>query len=795
MHEVVLSGCTPEPLMNYLKALGILRLIAEDREHGDPAARGFWRDDVFVLRSRLDEKTLEAFFLDHYRPTPIVVPWSGGDFFAVDWDAKPLKHKKTPTSAKVIEAFLASSTDRLAAYREVLSRCKEAMDACEVRKKEDIEPNKGAAAKRRKVDLLVHLRACLNTEAIFWLDAAAVASDSLLFSGMLGSGGGSDGNTHFSDNFMQNIWDVLPDFDVQRDPKAPRDEIACRDGLRTALFRDVSTFRVEKRTSSLFDSGAVGGPNATQGMERESMSNPWDVILGLEGTLCFAAAAVKRLGSGLSVAAAFPFQFSASPTIRDGLAEKEGSGREVWLPMWHRAATIGEIRSLLSEGRAEAGSRPARNGVDMARSIATLGVDRGIGAFSRYAIVKGRVGGDNYNTAASLGRFMVTEHPAAHLLLEPAFVDWLDSFRWACRGDGVPSRFPVALRAIDAAVVDFCRYGESIHFRSMLMALGKAERELANAERFREEKRLGPLAGLSSEWITAARPDDHQTAMEFEIALALAGVRHEPEKTGERPKIGPLRSNLEPITTWYDTDEQRTKAKWAEKDRAVVWNAADLSTNLAAVLARRVMDGERTGCKDLPLASRHGATPAAVTAFLHGELDERRIEELLWGLMLVESGRSPVHNSGANDISSLPLTYCLFKLLFLPRGLVNMAGEQDKPRWRLAGQDDEHPVRTRPEPRILTLLRAERVREAAMIAMRRLWVSGLSLWCSHASHNRQCQVVRSLWASGKLAEHLAFNRGDGRRLAAALLIPISHQSVGLIAQRAPSLELWTDAIS
>jgi CRISPR-associated protein Csx17 len=137
----------------------------------------------------------------------------------------------------------------------------------------------------------------------------------------------------------------------------------------------------------------------------------------------------------------------------------------------------------------------------------------------------------------------------------------------------------------------------------------------------------------------------------------------------------------------------------------------------------------------------------------------------------------------------------LFKLLFLPRGLVNMAGEQDKPRWRLAGQDDEHPVRIRPEPRILTLLRAERAREAAKIAMRRLWVSGLSLWCSHASHNRQCQIVRSLWASGKLAEHLVFNRGDGRRLAAALLIPISHQSVGLIAQQATSLKLWTDATS
>ena len=27
-HEIVLTGCTPEPLMSYLKALGVLRLVA-----------------------------------------------------------------------------------------------------------------------------------------------------------------------------------------------------------------------------------------------------------------------------------------------------------------------------------------------------------------------------------------------------------------------------------------------------------------------------------------------------------------------------------------------------------------------------------------------------------------------------------------------------------------------------------------------------------------------------------------------------------------------------------------------
>ena len=51
MVELELSGCRPEPLAHYLKALAVLRLVSEQ---ADPAARGFWRGDCFVLQSALD---------------------------------------------------------------------------------------------------------------------------------------------------------------------------------------------------------------------------------------------------------------------------------------------------------------------------------------------------------------------------------------------------------------------------------------------------------------------------------------------------------------------------------------------------------------------------------------------------------------------------------------------------------------------------------------------------------------------------------------------------------------------
>jgi hypothetical protein len=59
-HRLSLPGCAPIPLAHYLKALGILRLVAEDRERGDPAAAGCWDRDVFILHSRLDREVSEG---------------------------------------------------------------------------------------------------------------------------------------------------------------------------------------------------------------------------------------------------------------------------------------------------------------------------------------------------------------------------------------------------------------------------------------------------------------------------------------------------------------------------------------------------------------------------------------------------------------------------------------------------------------------------------------------------------------------------------------------------------------
>ncbi|MBS0261280.1 MAG: type I-U CRISPR-associated protein Csx17 [Planctomycetes bacterium] len=95
IHLHDLKGCSPTPLANYLKALGILRLVGEQ---ADSSARGWWDGEQFCLLTNLTKSALEAFFLDCYEPTPLLSPWNKGcGFFKVnDPGLAPLAGSRAP---------------------------------------------------------------------------------------------------------------------------------------------------------------------------------------------------------------------------------------------------------------------------------------------------------------------------------------------------------------------------------------------------------------------------------------------------------------------------------------------------------------------------------------------------------------------------------------------------------------------------------------------------------------------------------------------------------------------------
>lgn len=709
MPEVTLTGCTPEPLMNYLKGLGVLRLVSEQ---ADPEVRACWRNDVFVLRSKLDRDALTDFFINKYQPMPIVGPWAGGSgFFGKD-------------NRKAVDALANATVVRCQPYREVIALVRRLLDESKIKDK---------PADEQKTRLLRQYRAQLPETVVRWMDAALILqSDGQVFAPLLGTGG-NDGRLDFSQNFMMRLLQL----GLYQTAVAPQ----ASPWLDNSLFA-AAVEGLPKAAVGQFAPGRAGGPNATQGMEGDATDNPWDFVLMIEGALILGGAAVRRFAANADSRAAFPF--TVRPTAvgyaSEGAGELAGARGELWLPVWTRPARLAELRQLFGEGRAEVAGRPARDGVDFARAAASLGVDRGIGQFVRLSFLKRS--GKAY-LAIPIGRFAVRQQRSVDLLRE--LDPWLDRFRRASADNNSPSRFPAALQGIEQAIFDFCRYGGPTFFQPILRALGRAERQLANGERFRTEKRLSPISGLSPDWILAANDD----TPEFEIALALAGI-FDPQR-----KIGSLRSNLEPVVAWSGKDGHLV-AKWAEKDRAVAWNSASLPSNLAHVLARRMMDGNKEGCRHLPLAADNSVSLGTVSRFLASELDEHRIEELLWGLMLVEQKPRLIVSQPTNtDAPALPRAYALLKLLFLAEPL----------------QINGEPLRIEPEAEIVALLGGGHIGQACRIAMRRLRASGLA----PLPHPRSGGVVRDAdW------QELDRLKTDGQRLAAALLLPVGGTTIGTL---------------
>src|SRR5262249_18554956 len=143
-----LDGCTPEPLMSYLKALGVFRLVAEQ---ADPGARLSWRGDIAQLQSRLARDELVTFFLESYCPTAIVAPWNGGSGF-YGGGREPL------------EAIGSSTTKRLALYRDAITRIRALVP--KTKPKDD-----------EKAQLLIRCRSELSDDVVPWLDVCFVLGE------------------------------------------------------------------------------------------------------------------------------------------------------------------------------------------------------------------------------------------------------------------------------------------------------------------------------------------------------------------------------------------------------------------------------------------------------------------------------------------------------------------------------------------------------------------------------------------------------------------------------------------
>ena len=638
MHTLTLKGCAPVPLAHYLKALGILRLVGES-EQGDVTASCFWENNQLVLKSQFDREKLVEFFFCDYRPTPIMVPWSGEHFFAVNQKQPASSFDEVPTKARAIEAILSNTAPRLLAYVSALRDTYGAMDRAGVKKKKDIEGS-GGPQRRLKAEMLKSLRGSLPDGALAWMDAAAIIEpDAVAFNVLLGGGGGSDGNSHFSDNFMQSLWMALPEFDVQRRKPVKavgKDAVFdSRAALNESLFGTQGEgTKIPELSPVLFDAVRRGGPNQTTGFEAKAASNPWDFILMLEGSVLFAGAIGRKLDDHREPSARFPFLFQASPVGLGSSYLGESSGRELWLPLWSKPAALAEIRALLAEGRVEKHGRMAKRGTDAFVAAAQLGFDRGITGFQRIGFFKGRIGGDNYFTAIDQGRITPRRNHSVDLLREAD--EWLTRLNNTATSDKCPASVASAVVALERRIADLAvapQEDSTNRLLAVLAALGATERALAKSFKWAKEAYIPPLSGLSAGWVAVdVSREDEGVAAAFHLAASLAGVR---ASFGKGKETLRFRQHLEPLT--MGANEKESWVKWDKQpSNDVAWHEGDLTDSLNAMLARRLVRVEKSGARGWPDFSHFTASLRDITAFIEGDINEPLLADLIWGLSLVD---------------------------------------------------------------------------------------------------------------------------------------------------------------
>jgi CRISPR-associated protein Csx17 len=719
MPEIRLDGCTPEPLMSYLKALGVFRLIAEQ---ADPEAKLSWRTGVAHLNSKLERDGLEKFFLEQYHPTPILTPWNGGSGF-YEGAAEPL------------DAIVGSDTERFALYRDTIARIRTFLPT--------------AKPKDEQKDLLlVRCRSELADDVVPWLDVCFVLSENgPSFFPLLGTGG-NDGRLDFTNNFMQRLADIIP-FAEGGSKKNSKDWLAA------ALFAD-TLVSLGKSAIGQFNPGGIGGANGTQGrFEADSRVNPWDFVLMIEGALLFAGSLARRMGVSSVGRAVFPFSVESVAvgygSATAGEETTDSSRAELWLPLWEDGCTVAEVKHLFSEGRAQLGRRQAKNAVEFALAANLLGVSRGVKSFARYGFLKRN--GLAF-LASPLGRVKVQLRPQARLLDDPPLAQWIDRLRRACSDkEKTPARYLAALRQIDRAMFAFANRSEqgndAKYLLDVLAALGRAERTMATEGlSWLKDKQYGwklnPLQGLSSQWLDQA--DDSR---EFRLAAALAGILSDKEG-----KVGPLRVFLETV-------EVTRFVNWLPGSTSAVWSKQSLPTNLAAVFRRRQMEAFRAGQAGVPLDSPRPARLADVIAFLNEEIDDDKLHDLLWGLLAVDFPREFVHPH--SEGADIPFEFGVPRLLVQENGFV--------PNGKYWHRSNDIEANSNPDPDVFHTLASGRqnaIGECIDRAARRLKSGGLLVigYCNRRLTGKSLRVVSAI---------------RPERLLAAMLFPLSHDDLERIA--------------
>ena len=648
MTDITLRGCRNDSLLGYLKALGILRVFSMQ---ADGTARASWDDATLILHTAYDRPMFEKFFIERYAPTPVANPWNNSAGF----------DGKKGAAAAVISKIRVSKSDRWMPYRRVI---------CEIFAR-FVKTGKREAflSAKDKDGFLRDLRRHYPEAGLAWLDAAvAIGAERVAYSYLLGSGG-NDGRLDFSVNFAARAMEVVGD--------EPRAEAGA---LLMDALDDTSSARLTQSQIGQFSPRHAGGANATSGFDADSLVNPWDYVLMIEGTVMFSGALVKRSGTGR---VAFPFAFRGAGGYGSASSVEESRG-EVWLPVWRGRASLPALIDLFRKGRADLlGAdaslvRTASAASEAAGAALTSGMNMGIQRLERVAFVK-RNGLSHVATA--IGSVAASDYtdPLLSVISTPV-ADWVEGMRNRDAAKG--GRVADALRDFDRLLFEYAGEAERSAARSKAQELvaGLASLEFALASKAPDWP--PPLRYLDAKLVSILNDGSPEHA----IAVALSSL-------GATERSRRFRLHLEHVKyvggakgphLIYDRTSHPLLQPSMEKTLA----------DIAVVRARRADDDDDG--ENWWLGTR-GARTSHIESMLRFDSAQRdRLRMLMCAYSIVEPSSEPA-GEGEMSLQAMPST--------LPAAYALMKIVMDHPWAR--------------DPRILNLLNAGQAERALSLATQR----------------------------------------------------------------------------
>jgi CRISPR-associated protein Csx17 len=621
MPTLQLYGCALEPLGDYLKALGIFRLVSEQIT---PAARCWWKHGIFHLwlpqqtayllngadqTIPFDEASLhvwlESFFVNACTYSPLLSPWQKNTGF-LPYDSQKKAAKAAKVNAKTINrdkaaqealsSILTCDAVGSEAYRTTIKKFADEFGlTLQAPEKDWVEKLKGindpglfkglnseseqgknigrkSAAQARLIERTRN--ACDNVCLTTWLDTVGHPRSSKNQFGrerewfsLLG-----DGAAEGSGGMIMRLETALADV-------LSRKREIGQEWLKAALWATPAESHLSEDYSiGLFYPHRKETPNSGQDFESKRTGAAWDVILLFEGVLLFAGSMARRLNVRKAVPA-FPFycgsSLGANPAA--GSNEIEGSKKgissgEVWCPVWSQPATLRDLTTLFSEGRMQIGGRDARLATQFIRALGRHGCDRGIDAFQRFALLRrsGSFGKTDQTSTLAVPLGLYTASPNSDLTLLDDLIDFeedvLDASgrRAILDSDSQPRRIIQARRRFEEALFDASRSGLESHRQKATTGLSDFRLKLMDVAvaAARMERECGVTDGRIHDR-EGKTPDKDQPnapcapSLSYDWLRLRHGAPSEPPKRGELPDDG--------TTEWRLARALGTICPWGKK--------------------------------------------------------------------------------------------------------------------------------------------------------------------------------------------------------------------------------------